>query len=317
MPNRILRDGIITSSRVNALSLGAELLYRRLLSVVDDYGRYFGHPATVRTGAWPTCPDKHSDDNVRKWLGELTSGARPLLVTYEVEGVPYFYLDGFGQRVQAASKFPAPPKSGGGPNGTEPSHRESTVENGESTVENRGFTGKNGGARSHKKNVRERAPLQTVTNRFQRLRARAFEVGVEDEDVMRSAAAAILPTMQEGTTGEVSPSPQKNEHVKKPPESATVSVRTSSSEVGSSGELPGDETFSAVRAILDALANEVKLPRADDGIVERVLDVCRGASGALIQEIIRELYHRGKFREMRSWGFMPIVLKPWFRERAS
>ena len=44
MPNRILRDGILMSPRVNVLSSEAELFYRRLMSVVDDYGRFSAHP---------------------------------------------------------------------------------------------------------------------------------------------------------------------------------------------------------------------------------------------------------------------------------
>ena len=36
MPNRILREGILTSERVNALSWEAEVFYRRLMSAVDE-----------------------------------------------------------------------------------------------------------------------------------------------------------------------------------------------------------------------------------------------------------------------------------------
>lgn len=35
MPSRILREGILTSERVNALAPLEELFYRRLMSVVD------------------------------------------------------------------------------------------------------------------------------------------------------------------------------------------------------------------------------------------------------------------------------------------
>ncbi len=48
MPNRILREGILTSERVNLLSWEAEVFYRRLMSVVDDYGRFHAHPALLR-----------------------------------------------------------------------------------------------------------------------------------------------------------------------------------------------------------------------------------------------------------------------------
>jgi hypothetical protein len=40
MPVRILREGILTSERVDTLSPAAEVFYRRLMSVVDDFGRF-------------------------------------------------------------------------------------------------------------------------------------------------------------------------------------------------------------------------------------------------------------------------------------
>jgi hypothetical protein len=44
MPNRELREGILTSERINALTFPAEVFYRRLMSVVDDFGRCPAHP---------------------------------------------------------------------------------------------------------------------------------------------------------------------------------------------------------------------------------------------------------------------------------
>ncbi len=40
MPNRVIREGILNSQRVNKLTEPAELFYRRLMSVVDDFGRF-------------------------------------------------------------------------------------------------------------------------------------------------------------------------------------------------------------------------------------------------------------------------------------
>ena len=48
MPDRIVRQGILTSDRVNQLDWGAECFYRRLMSIVDDYGRYDARPAVLR-----------------------------------------------------------------------------------------------------------------------------------------------------------------------------------------------------------------------------------------------------------------------------
>ena len=52
MPNRILREGILTSERVNNLSMMGELFYRRLFSVADDFGRYTANKKLLRTLVW-------------------------------------------------------------------------------------------------------------------------------------------------------------------------------------------------------------------------------------------------------------------------
>ena len=48
MPNRILREGILTSERIERLDWAEEVFYRRVMSVVDDYGRYYARPALLR-----------------------------------------------------------------------------------------------------------------------------------------------------------------------------------------------------------------------------------------------------------------------------
>lgn len=110
MPSRIVRDGILTSLSVNSLSPLAELFYRRLMSVVDDYGRYFGHPSILRAGAFPLQIDRISESDIVEWLGECSCGKDPLVEKYEVNGTSYIQISKFGQRVRsAASKFPDPP----------------------------------------------------------------------------------------------------------------------------------------------------------------------------------------------------------------
>lgn len=108
MPNRILREGINSSARVNAMSFGAQLLYRRLISVVDDYGRFHAAPATVLGACWPTCPDRVTAGQVKEWLGECETGPRPLVKTYYVEGCMYLEITEFKQQVRTKSKFPDP-----------------------------------------------------------------------------------------------------------------------------------------------------------------------------------------------------------------
>lgn len=68
MPNRILREGILTSERVNTLEWDAEVFYRRLMSVVDDFGRYTANPKLLRAALYPLQIEKVRDTNIAQWL---------------------------------------------------------------------------------------------------------------------------------------------------------------------------------------------------------------------------------------------------------
>lgn len=88
--------------------MGAEVLYRRLLSVVDDYGRFHAAAVTLLGACWPTCPDRVTEPQVSEWLQECTVGERPLVQLYEVAGARYLQIQQFGQKVRSKSKFPEP-----------------------------------------------------------------------------------------------------------------------------------------------------------------------------------------------------------------
>ena len=109
MPSRIVREGIVSSPRVNSLSLGAEVLYRRLMSVADDYGRFFGSIMTIRVSCFPTNPERFREREIEKWLDELLRGEKPLVKTYSCSGLAYLELQDFHQQQRGKSKFPPPP----------------------------------------------------------------------------------------------------------------------------------------------------------------------------------------------------------------
>ncbi len=110
MPDRIVRVGILTSDAVNKLSWPAEVFYRRLFSVVDDYGRYDGRPTLLRAHLYPLKIDRVSDADVGKWLTECVTAG--LVSVYQVSGQQYLEVFKFGQRVRAdKSKWPSPPAS--------------------------------------------------------------------------------------------------------------------------------------------------------------------------------------------------------------
>lgn len=104
MPSRIIREGILTSERINKLSIGAELFYRRLMSVVDDYGRYFAHPSILRAACFPLKVDEIKESDVKKWLGECNDAK--LVTIYN--GDKYLQIVDFNQKTRTKSKFPQP-----------------------------------------------------------------------------------------------------------------------------------------------------------------------------------------------------------------
>lgn len=105
--DRIVRGGIIKSDRVNLLSWAGEVFYRRLMSVVDDYGRYEGRPTILRADLYPLRIDKVSDADVVKWLAECSKAG--LVSVYHVNGKEFLELKDFNQRLrQKVSKYPPP-----------------------------------------------------------------------------------------------------------------------------------------------------------------------------------------------------------------
>jgi hypothetical protein len=111
VPNRILRDGILESRAVSALTPMAELLYRKLMSVVDDYGRWHGDAALVRSRCYPLCPEQRSVEDVERDLVEISTPrfGTELVTRYIINGKKVLQINNFGQRQRSASKFPTPP----------------------------------------------------------------------------------------------------------------------------------------------------------------------------------------------------------------
>jgi hypothetical protein len=115
MPNRLLREGILESKAVCSLSEGAELFYRRLMSIVDDYGRFESDVEVLRARLFPRNLDRWPLTRVRKMLTEccqmLGTKDEPLITVYEdaKTGKEYLQINNFGQRQRTESKCPAPP----------------------------------------------------------------------------------------------------------------------------------------------------------------------------------------------------------------
>lgn len=108
MPNRIIREGILTSPRIAKLGWPEEVFYRRLHSVVDDFGRYYADLGLLRAGCYPRQLTKVSDSDIGKWLRACVDAA--LVRVYPAkDGESYLEVLDFGQQVRAKkSKFPDP-----------------------------------------------------------------------------------------------------------------------------------------------------------------------------------------------------------------
>lgn len=108
MPSRILRDGILTSPRIAKLGWAEEVFYRRLMSVVDDFGRYYADPGMLRAACYPRQLGKVTDPDIGKWTRTLAEAG--LVRVYPAQdGERYVELLDFRQQVRAkVSKFPEP-----------------------------------------------------------------------------------------------------------------------------------------------------------------------------------------------------------------
>jgi hypothetical protein len=112
MPNRILRDGINESEAVNSLSIEAEVFYRRLMSLVDDYGRCEANLKILLVRLFPLQQKRWSQAKIGAAIKEcnatMVADGEPLVLKYESGGKDYLQISRFGQRIRGQSKFPAP-----------------------------------------------------------------------------------------------------------------------------------------------------------------------------------------------------------------
>jgi hypothetical protein len=106
MPERNVRPGILTSEAINRLSWPQEVFYRRLMSVVDDYGRFDGRNSVLRATLYPLRLDHVSDADVGKW--KLATAEAGLVSVYIVDNKEFIEMRKFDQRMRGKPKWPAP-----------------------------------------------------------------------------------------------------------------------------------------------------------------------------------------------------------------
>lgn len=108
MPNRILKESICTSDSIDSLSWFEEVLFYRLMVNCDDYGRFDGRSAVIKSRLFPL-KDNITIKSIDAAINKLVSVE--LVALYEFEGKPYLHLPSWDkhQSVRAKrSKYPQP-----------------------------------------------------------------------------------------------------------------------------------------------------------------------------------------------------------------
>ena len=110
MPNRIIKESIVTSDNLNELTPEEEVFFYRLMVVCDDYGRMDARPQIVLAKCFPLKTHIIKIEKIVKWMDALR--CHNLLKIYEVDGKQYLYMttwDKHQQKRAKKSKYPEPP----------------------------------------------------------------------------------------------------------------------------------------------------------------------------------------------------------------
>jgi hypothetical protein len=106
MPARLLREGILTSERVDMLDAAAEVFYRRLMSKVDDHGLYDARPSILRSSLYPLRVDRVREADISRWIAACEKAG--LIALYTHEGKPYLQMRDTRWVARSEAKFPLP-----------------------------------------------------------------------------------------------------------------------------------------------------------------------------------------------------------------
>jgi len=106
MPSRLIREGILTSDRVEQLDPPAEVFYRRLMSKVDDHGLYDARPSILRASLYPLRIDRVREADCTRWMAACQMAG--LIVLYQHDGKPYLQVLDTRWQTRSEAKYPLP-----------------------------------------------------------------------------------------------------------------------------------------------------------------------------------------------------------------
>lgn len=107
MPSRLVREGILTSSRVDELDAAGEVFYRRLMSKVDDHGLFDARLSILRSSLYPLRVDRVREADISRWIAACEKAGLIALYTYESK--PYLQMLDTRWAKRGEPKFPLPP----------------------------------------------------------------------------------------------------------------------------------------------------------------------------------------------------------------
>lgn len=108
MPNRLIKDSIRFSEKVNSLSDFQFRLWVSLITYVDDYGRGDARPAVIKGTCFPL-RDRITNKDIDAALNALAGAG--CVGLYKVDGKPYLYFPNWQSHQNIRNKksrFPAP-----------------------------------------------------------------------------------------------------------------------------------------------------------------------------------------------------------------
>lgn len=104
MPNRLLKEGIVDSSAIDALTAEEEVFFYRLLVVSDDLGRMDARLPILKSRCFPL-KDSVKLEKIDGWLRSLVS--QELVICYQVDDKPFLQILKWEQRVRSKAKYPS------------------------------------------------------------------------------------------------------------------------------------------------------------------------------------------------------------------
>lgn len=107
MPDRIIRDELLTSERYWSVGIEAQQLFTHLLLRADSLGRYSGKNFTIRMSCYPG--HARNPDVIEKLLSDLHD-ADLIRLYVDERGERFVFIPRYRQRLRYTnSKYPAPP----------------------------------------------------------------------------------------------------------------------------------------------------------------------------------------------------------------